>query len=399
MQKNNYKSKFEFIVLMASLMSLVSLSIDALLPALNNIGKAINFPDPKDSQLLITMIFLGLGVGQLIAGPISDTIGRKPVVYIGFILFIIASYICVSAITIDQMILGRILQGISLSAPRTISIAMIRDTFSGNYMAKIMSFIVVIFLLVPMIAPALGKIMLELYGWKSIFYFQALLGLLVTVWLWKRQPETLNSKYKKPLSLKLFIDGLKEFFKYKQAVIFTIISGLTTSSFMVYLSSSQHIFEEQYKLSDEFPIIFAGLSLSLGLATFFNGNLVVRFGMLKLVRFSTMILVFTSIIYIFFFFEKSNPSIEILFTFFSFEFFAVGFLFGNLRALAMEPLGHIAGVGAALNGFLSTLVAVPIAGFIGQWIDKTAIPLFYGFSICGILSLILLSYVRKHMTI
>ena len=159
MQKNNYKSKFEFIVLMASLMSLVSLSIDALLPALNNIGKAMNFPDPKDSQLLITMIFLGLGVGQLIAGPISDTIGRKPVVYIGFILFIIASYICVSAITIDQMILGRILQGISLSAPRTISIAMIRDTFSGNYMAKIMSFIVVIFLLVPMIAPALGKIM------------------------------------------------------------------------------------------------------------------------------------------------------------------------------------------------------------------------------------------------
>ncbi|WP_440881080.1 multidrug effflux MFS transporter [Tenacibaculum sp. C7A-26P2] len=399
MQKNNYQSKLEFIILMASLMSLVALSIDALLPALNKIGKAINFPDPKDSQLLITMIFLGLGVGQLIAGPISDSIGRKPVVYIGFILFIIASYICVSARTIDQMIFGRILQGVSLSAPRTISVAMIRDTFSGNYMAKIMSFIVVIFLLVPMIAPALGKIILELYGWKSIFYFQVLFGFLVTVWLWKRQPETLNFKYKKPLSLRLFINGLKEFLKNKQAVIFTIISGLITSSFMVYLSSSQHIFEEQYNLSEEFPLIFAGLSLSLGLATFLNGNLVIRFGMLKLVRISTIILVFTSIIYIFLFFEKSNPSIEILFTFFSFEFFAVGFLFGNLRALAMEPLGHIAGIGAALNGFLSTIVAVPIAGLIGQWVDETAMPLFYGFSICGILSLILLAYLRKHITI
>ena len=140
MQKN--KSKLEFIGLMAALMSLVALSIDALLPALEQIGISINIQqNSNDNQLLITMIFLGLGFGQLISGPISDSLGRKPVIYFGFSVFVIASFICISATSIEMMVFGRILQGIGLSAPRTISIAMVRDSFEGNYMAKIMSFV------------------------------------------------------------------------------------------------------------------------------------------------------------------------------------------------------------------------------------------------------------------
>lgn len=394
MQKNN-QSKLEFIALMASLMSLVALSIDALLPALEQIGISIRVQQGShDSQLLITMIFLGLGFGQLISGPISDSLGRKPVIYGGFILFVIASFICVSAASIEMMIVGRILQGIGLSAPRTISIAMVRDSFSGNYMAKIMSFIVVIFILVPVVAPAIGKLMLDAYGWKSIFYSQLIFGIVVMFWLWKRQPETLKEENRMKFAFRLFLDGSKEFIKYKQAVIFTLISGFITGSFMVYLSASQQIFQEQYLLVDEFPYIFAGLAISVGFATFLNGSFVMRFGMHKLVSFFLIIFSIVPIIYITLFYQKENPSIVILLVFFALQFFSIGFLFGNLRALAMQPVGHIAGIGAAINGFVSTIMAVPIATFIGKYVETTTLPLFMGFFICGALSLLLLNFTK-----
>lgn len=394
MQKNN-QSKLEFIALMASLMSLVALSIDALLPALEQIGISIRVQQGShDSQLLVTMIFLGLGFGQLISGPISDSLGRKPVIYGGFILFVIASFICVSATNIEMMVLGRVLQGIGLSAPRTISIAMVRDSFSGNYMAKIMSFIVVIFILVPVVAPAIGKLMLDAYGWKSIFYSQLIFGVLVMFWLWKRQPETLQKENRIKFAFRLFLDGSKEFIKYKQAVIFTLISGFITGSFMVYLSASQQIFQEQYLLVDEFPYIFAGLAISVGFATFLNGSFVMKFGMHKLVSFFLIMFSIVPIIYITLFHQKENPSIVVLLIFFALQFFSIGFLFGNLRALAMQPVGHIAGIGAAINGFVSTIMAVPIATFIGKYVETTTLPLFIGFFICGALSLLLLNFTK-----
>ena len=377
---------------MASLMSLASLSIDALLPAITDISKTIHIVDPKNNQLFITMIFLGLGFGQLISGPLSDSFGRKPVIYVGFIIFALASLVCVFATSLEMMIVGRVLQGIGLSAPRTISIAMVRDRFSGNHMAKVMSFIVVIFILVPVVAPAIGKIMLDLYGWKSIFYSQLLFGLFVMIWVWKRQPETLKIAHRKKFKFSLFIKGTQEFLKHKNAIIFTFFSGFITGSFMVYLSASQVIFEQQYDLKEEFPFIFAGLAIGVGFATFLNGTLVVKLGMFKLVSIFTTVFTLIPIVYILLYTGESNPSIYVLITFFWLQFFALGFLFGNTRALAMEPIGHIAGVGAAINGFVSTIMAVPIATFIGGFVDKTALPLFIGFFVCGLISLTLILY-------
>ena len=397
MQKN--KSKLEFIGLMAALMSLVALSIDALLPALEQIGISINIQqNSNDNQLLITMIFLGLGFGQLISGPISDSLGRKPVIYFGFSVFVIASFICISATSIEMMVFGRILQGIGLSAPRTISIAMVRDSFEGNYMAKIMSFIVVIFILVPVVAPAIGKLMLDAYGWRFIFYSQLIYGFIVMIWLWKRQPETLKKENRTKLSISLFIEGTKEFLKHKQAVVFTLISGFITGSFMVYLSASQQIFQVQYDLVEEFPYIFAGLAISVGFATFLNGTFVMKFGMFKLI--TTFLVIFTLIpvLYIVLFYGKENPDINVLLAFFALQFFSLGFLFGNIRALAMQPVGHIAGVGAAINGFVSTIMAVPIATFIGTYVKTTTLPLFLGFLICGIFSLVLLNFTKLKIT-
>lgn len=394
MQQKN-QSRLEFIALMASLMSIVALSIDALLPALNQIGLAVGIEDARDNQLLITMIFLGLGIGQLIFGPISDSLGRKPVIYMGFGLFIIASFICVAATSIEMMVAGRILQGVGLSAPRTISIAMVRDSFSGDYMAKIMSFIVVIFILVPVVAPAIGKLVLDAYGWKAIFYSQLFFGAAIMVWLWKRQPETLHKEHRKKFTLSLFVDGAKEFIKFRQAIIFTLVSGFITGSFMVYLSASQHIFQTQYHLVEEFPYIFAGLAVSVGLATFLNGTFVMRFGMLRLVTVFIISFTLLPIFYVLFFYNSPNPSIGVLLLFFGLQFFSLGFLFGNLRALAMQPVGHIAGVGSAINGFVSTIMAVPIASYIGSQVKDTALPLFMGFAVCGLIAIALLLALKK----
>lgn len=390
--------RFEFIALMASLMSIVALSIDALLPALPEIAESIGVTNPKDNQLLITMIFLGLGFGQLILGPLSDSFDRKPIVYIGFIIFIIASIICVTTKSFEMMILGRLLQGIGLSSPRSISTSMIRDEFSGDYMAKILSIVVMFFILVPVVAPTLGQLLINFFNWKSIFYFNLIFGLAIMLWFWLRQPETLSKEKRIPFSKHLFIDGTKEFFKYKQAVAFTIISGFIMGSFMVYLSTSQQIFQEQYNLADMFPYIFASLAISIGLATYLNSQLVVKFGMMRIAYISSLAYATISILYVVLFWSGVNPSIYVLVVFFALQFFAVGFLFGNLRALAMQPLGHIAGIGAALNGFLSTIMAVPIANYIGGFVTDSVLPLFIGFSFFGVLSvLVFMALNRKKM--
>ena len=389
MQIENQKPNFEFVALMASLMAIVALTIDAILPAVSIIGTAIHSEDPTVNQLLITMIFLGLGVGQLFFGPLSDSYGRKPIVYVGFIVFTFASVICLFAPNIEIMIIGRILQGIGLSAPRTIVISIIRDSYKGDYMAKVMSFVVAFFILIPIVAPAIGKLILDQFGWKAIFYMQLLFALIVALWFWKRQKETLKPEYKVSFSIKLFIDGTKEFVKHKETIAFTMISGLITGAFLVYLSASQHIFENQYALKEVFPYIFAGLSISIGLSTFLNGTLVLRFGMRKLSFMALITFCVIAVVYVIVFWSSNNPNIYVLVAFLFAQFFCLGFMWGNFRSIAMEPIGHIAGIGAAINGFVSTLLSIPIATLVGYYVKDTVWPMFLGLAICGIGSLII----------
>ncbi|NNF19959.1 MAG: MFS transporter, partial [Flavobacteriaceae bacterium] len=309
--------------------------------------------------------------------------------------FIVASVLCVNATDLQTMVIGRILQGIGLSAPRTISIAMIRDSYSGDRMARIMSFVTVVFILVPVIAPASGKLIMDIYDWRAILYAQVFCSLLVCLWFWRRQAETLLPSNRKPFKVKLFSQGYKELIKYRQTMMYTLISGFITGSFLVYLSTSQQIFERQYGLQESFPYIFAGLAITIGTATFMNGSLVMRFGMQKLITVSLFSFFAVSLAYVLLFPSGNNPHLAVLLTFFGLQFFAIGFLFGNLRAMAMEPVGHIAGIAAALTGFLSTLMAVPISTFIGQFVLGTALPLFIGFSICSFISILLLGVARS----
>lgn len=391
--KSNYRK--EFIALMACLMSIVALSIDALLPALPKIGNHLGVTNTNDNQSLITMIFLGIGFGQLLFGPLSDSFGRKPMVYIGFGVFIFASILCVSTKSFEMMIIGRVFQGVGLSAPRTIALSMVRDQFSGNYMAKIISLVVMFFIMIPVIAPTLGQWILQISNWQSIFYFNLIFGCIIMIWFWLRQPETLQKDKRIKFSYRLFFDGLIEFCKHKEAVAFTIASGFITGTFMVYLSTSQQIFQIQYNLGNIFPYIFASLAISIGLATFLNSKIVTKFGVWHMAFIAAIAYSVISLLYVLFYTSGNNPSVYILVTFFALQFFAVGFLFGNLRALAMQPLGHIAGIGAAINGFISTIIAVPIASYIGSLVSSSVLPLFIGFSVFGLLTVLVFLIMRK----
>lgn len=388
-------SEFEFIGIMAALMALAALSIDALLPGLSQIGHAIGTTNPKDHQFLIISIVLGLGIGQLVSGALSDSIGRKPVMYIGCVIFAGASLVCVFATNLEIMIAGRLLQGIGLSAPRSVSSAIIRDKYSGNKMAKIMSYIVVIFILAPVIAPAFGKVLLDYLGWESIFYSQLIFGVVVTFWLWKRQPETLKKEDRKKMNLALFSNGTKAFFKQPKAVVYTIVSGLISAPFLAYMSASQHIFSQQYDLENVYPYIFSGLALGIGIATFINGKLVMKYGMLKMAIGPMLALFIFSLVYVLVFGSEPNPESYILILFLGLILFSIGFIFGNLNALAMQPLGHIAGVGSSIIGFLSVLVSVPLAAFIGQFINKSAVAIFIGFALCALASIFMTLIVNK----
>ena len=388
--------KYEFVALMASLMSIVALSIDALLPALPEIGSDLGVTDANDQQLLITMIFLGIGSGQLIFGPLSDSFGRKPVVYFGFGLFVASSIVCVMTKSFEVMIMARVFQGIGLSSPRTMAIAMTRDTYSGDFMAKIISIIVMFFILVPIIAPTYGQFLMNTFSWQAIFNVNLIIGTGIVIWFYLRQPETLVKAKRVKFRPRIFITGTKEFMRHKDAVAFTLMSGFITGSFLVYLSTSQQIFQVQYDLGEWFPYIFASTAFSVGFATFANSRLVMRFGSFNIAYFATIGYAAISLLYVALFYSGNNPSIEILIAFFLLQFFCVGFLFGNLRSLAMEPLGHIAGIGAAINGFASTVLAVPIANFIGSFVETSVLPLFIGFSVFGVLSLLTILWLKGY---
>ena len=389
MEKQPQK-QLEFITLMATLMASVALSLDALLPALDLIGKAVGNTNPVTNQWLVIIFFLGVGSGPLVFGPVSDSIGRKPVVYIGFALFIVASFICVSAENFGWMVFGRFLQGVALSAPRTVSIAMIRDKFSGDFMARIMSFVTAIFILIPVVAPALGKAILDAFGWEAIFHFQVVFGIAVALWFWLRQPETLPVRNRKTFRPIILWTGFREVLQYRKTVIFTLIWGLITGSFLVYLSTTQVIFEIQYGVVDLFPYLFAALAVTIGGATLVNGSLVLKYGMQRLIGASLLSFTAIPLLYILLYYGGTNPPLAVLMVFLCLQFFAIGFLFGNLRAMAMEPLGHIAGLGAAITGFLATVISVSLSSWIGSFLDQTVIPLFSGFLICGLVSLLLL---------
>jgi DHA1 family bicyclomycin/chloramphenicol resistance-like MFS transporter len=400
MTPNNNKSipsYLEFVVLVSLMMSLMALSIDAMLPALPQIGSDLNVQNPNSRQLVVSTIFLGVAVGQLFFGPLSDNTGRKPAMYMGYSLFIFGALLSSFANTYPIMLFGRLLQGIGISAPRAILLALVRDLYEGRLMARVMSFVMTVLLLIPMIAPSLGQAILLRAGWRSIFFSFVLIALLTIIWFALRMPETLSLEKRIPFSLQRIVGATIEIIKIRSAIGYTVSIGLISGTFLGYLNSAQQIFQEHYALGERFPLYFALIAFSIGVASFLNARLVLRFGMRFLVWWSLIAIVTLATLTLGIVIVTSGQlPLWLVLIYLMSTFFCVGILFGNQNALAMEPLGNLAGIGAAVVGSLSTLISIPLGTLIGQSYNGTVVPLIIGIAVLSGLSLGVVRWTEKN---
>lgn len=384
----------EFVALMAMLMSLVALSIDTMLPALSEIGRSLGARRVNDPQLVIPSFFLGMSAGQLIYGPLSDSIGRKPAIFLGLLLYLSGSLVCLLAASFPVMLAGRAVQGFGAAAPRIVSLALVRDRYSGRAMARVMSFVMSLFILVPIVAPMLGQFILTLSGWRAIFGAFLLQALIVTVWFGLRMPETLPARDRTPISAARLTSALIGIVTNRRALGCTIISGLVSGAFMGFLNCAFQIFQDTYAVGRLFPLYFSITALSVGCAGFVNGRMVMKFGMRRLTRLALVGLSgLSSVFWIFAWGWAGQPPVWTFMAYLITAFFCVGVLFGNINALAMEPLGRIAGLGAAVVGSLSTFISLILGVLIGQSYAGTILPLLAGFSIYSLLAVFTMRWV------
>ena len=381
----------EFISLMALMMSIVALSIDAVLPALESIGDSMGVTNANDNQFLIGSVFIGMAFGQLLFGPLSDSIGRRRSMLMGYSVFFFGSLLTIVANDFDSILLGRFLQGFGVAAPRVLTTAIVRDLYEGRAMARVMSFVMMIFILVPMLAPIFGQIILTLANWQAIFVVIALFGFVTLIWYLLRQGETLAAEDRADFTGSRTMHALKTIVTNRAAFGYTIATGIVTGPFIFYLSSAQQLFQKTYELAQWFPLYFAGLALAFGLSSFVNGKQVMKFGMHRIVRLALRLMTASSLLFVFIaWWFDGFPVLWITTLYMLLTFFCVGLLFGNLNALAMEPLGHIAGIGAAVVGSLSTFIAAALAVIIGQQFNDTVYPLVISFLVAGIVTLVLM---------
>jgi DHA1 family bicyclomycin/chloramphenicol resistance-like MFS transporter len=379
----------EFVALMATLTALVALSIDMVLPALPAIGASLGVGRDNDNQLILSLLFLGFGLGQLFYGPLSDAVGRKPAAYLGLALYTVGCVLALLSRTFPLMLAGRFLQGVGVAGPRTITLALVRDKFEGREMARVMSLIMGVFILVPIVAPAIGQMILGVWGWRAIFSVYLAMGLFACVWFVMRQDETLPFARRIEFSLPRIAAAAREVVTSRRAIGYTVASGHVFGAFLGYLTSAQQILQQQYALGTQFPLYFAALAIAIGAASFLNAALVIRYGMRALTTWSlrgicAVSVGFTAIVAI----ASGHPPLWMLMTYLMASFFGIGLLFGNLNALAMQPLGHIAGTGAAIVGASSMLISLALGTWIGQSYDGTVLPLVVGFAVLSACSIV-----------
>ena len=374
----------EFIPLIALLMSLDALSSDAMLPALSTMARELGAARANDAQFVITSLFLGLGVGQMLFGPLSDRIGRKAAIYSGLGIFMAGCLLSLLSSTFEAMIAGRLLQGIGVAAPHVVSMALVRDQYEGRQMARLMSLALAVFILVPTLAPALGQAIMWFAGWRAIFVTFLAIASVALAWLALRQPETLPADRRRSFSPRAIARAVAEIMTIRASLGYTLASGFVFAPFIAYLSSAQQIFQQAYDTGALFPAYFAALSLAIGAALLINGRLVMRHGMRTLCKAASAFVVALSLAALGAAFAFDGlPPLWLFMVYLMGAFMGVGLLFGNLAALAMAPLGHIAGVGAAVVTSLGTLVSVPLGMLIGQRFDGTMYALIGAFALFG----------------
>lgn len=374
-------SRFEFVALMAMLVSTVAFSIDAMLPALPRIAAELSPDAPNRAQLILTAFFVGLGLGTFLMGPLSDRFGRKPVILWGLALYIAGAGLAWAAPTLELLLLARLVQGFGAAAPRVVSLAIIRDLHSGRAMARLVSFVMLIFTLVPAVAPLLGTLIMQAGGgWRTIFAGFLVFATISGVWLMLRLAETLPASARRPLRPRPMLDTVAEMFRHPTVRLSIAVQTLCYAMLFMSIAAIQPVFDQAFGRGESFPYWFAGIALVAGSASLLNATLVMRLGMRRLVTFALSVQCGVTLAVLLYYLGAGSSAAGFL-VFVGWQatvFFMVGMTLGNLNAIAMEPMGHVAGMAASVIGSVSSVLAAAIAVPIGLAFDGTPVPLAAG---------------------
>ncbi len=383
-----------FVLRISLLTSLTALSIDTMLPALPAIGESFGVENSNNLQLIITLLFFGMFFGELVFGPLSDSLGRKRALGIGIVIFCIGSVVAMTATSLQMLLLGRIIQGVGVSGPKIISRAMIRDQFEGANMSRVFSFIMTIFICIPMLAPILGQAIVVLAGWRAIFLLFLVTALCTYLWIMLKQPETLSLSNRRPINIKELFRTAVRILQHPLVLCYATTAGLAFAILLLFLSTSQAMFEQIYDRADDFPLYMAGLATGFGLATLLNSKLVIKYGMYRLCVVAVLGLTGLGV-------YLAAGGVGGAHSFTSFMagmyllLFFVGLLFPNLSAMAMQPLGKVAGLGASLVSAISTTIALPVSIVVGRYFNNTLMPLSLSILFCALISLFFLYIARR----
>lgn len=384
----------EFIALLAWLMAMTALSIDIMLPALPEIGRSFNIATDNERQLVVTGYLVGLAAGQVIWGHLSDRAGRRLPLLVGLGIYVAGSLAAMLAPSFGLLILARACQGFGGAAARTIGTAIVRDTFSGRDMARTMSFVMMVFITVPMLAPSVGQGLLYVGDWRWAFAVLLLSGLVATGWVAARLPETWSAR-RRAESGRTFGVGASLLAVLSSGLTrgYGLAAGLMFGCLVAYISSAQQIFVDAYGLGDMFPLAFGGIASSMAVAAFTNAMLVRRLGMRRLSHTALVVFIGVSVAMVALCIGGRPPLYQLIgLLAVSFYLFAV--MQSNFNAIAMQPVGHVAGMASSLLGAFITASGVVCGTIIGQSFDGTPLPLALGFAVLGICAFLVVLWVE-----
>ena len=388
----------EFIAMLALIFAVIAFSIDSMLPALPQIAAELSPGNANRAQLVLTAFVAGLGLGLLVAGPVSDSLGRKPVIIAGFGVYALASVAAVYANSLEALLAARFVQGLGAAAPRIVALALVRDLYQGREMARITSFVMMIFILIPAVAPSMGAIIIHFIGWRGVFGSFVLLAAVGSLWLGLRQAETLPPAARRPLNMPALMVSAREVLANRQVQLVTVVMTLGFGQMFALLSSAQQLFVETYHTGDNFPLWFAAMALLSGSGTVLNARSVMRLGMRRIVASAYRMQVVVSGVMTVLVFGDLLPEALRFPAFFLWAvsvFFMAGVTFGNLNAMALQRMGHVAGMAASVIAAVSTIGAVLIAAPVGLAYDGTARPIILATLVCSGLALWLMRRVEE----
>jgi len=378
--------KTEFVLLIAALMASNALAIDVMLPALPAIGEALGVTEDNRRQLVITFYMLGFGIAQIFYGPLADRFGRRRLV-IGCMIFY-AGFAILSGLaeSFNLLLAARMLHGIAAAGTRVLVVAVVRDRFEGSAMAQVMSLAMIVFMLAPILAPGLGQGVLTVASWRYIFLALALYALGLAVWAALRLPETLSPDGRRPLSFGHFGSAVADTLGNRVSIGNTAALTVTLGALFGFIGSVQQVIFDVFSAPGLIGLAFACIAAPMALSAWLNSRLVMRFGSRPLLIGALAVFTLFAAIHLLVIVTVG----ETIWTFVILQALTMG-CFGlvgsNAGALAMEPLGHVAGTASALQGLITTIGGAMIGFVIGQMFNGTTVPLVTGFVLCGGLGL------------